>query len=130
MPPARHPYEKALSEGCSRETTLYGTRIDMCTRRDRAMLAEAAQDGPLRRHRENCGAREPDGAVVLAWLPRRRATTRRRSRFERLGVAHSEIKPSVVGDLSAFRDPDNIQLEVYAPYPDQPLRRVGGMPLA
>lgn len=34
-------------------------------------------------------------------------------RFEELGVEHSEIKPSVVGDLIAFRDPDSIQFEVY-----------------
>lgn len=37
-----------------------------------------------------------------------------KERFEQLGVKHSEIKPSVVGDLIAFRDPDNIAFEVYA----------------
>ena len=37
--------------------------------------------------------------------------------FEQLGVEHSEIKPSAMGDVISFRDPDNVQLEVYAPYP-------------
>lgn len=37
-----------------------------------------------------------------------------KARFEELGVEHSEIKGSVVGDLIAFRDPDNIAFEVYA----------------
>jgi glyoxylase I family protein len=37
-----------------------------------------------------------------------------KAHFERLGVTHSEIKPSVMGDLIAFRDPDHIQYEVYA----------------
>lgn len=36
--------------------------------------------------------------------------------FARLGVTHSEITPSVTGNLIAFRDPDNIQHEVYANY--------------
>jgi len=40
-----------------------------------------------------------------------------KARFEELGVEHSEIKPSAMGDVIVFRDPDNIQLEVYAPYP-------------
>ncbi len=38
-----------------------------------------------------------------------------KAHFEEKGVTHSEIKPSAMGDLIAFRDPDNIQLEVYAP---------------
>lgn len=38
-------------------------------------------------------------------------------RFEEHGVEHSEIKASVVGDLIAFRDPDNIAFEVYADRP-------------
>jgi catechol 2,3-dioxygenase-like lactoylglutathione lyase family enzyme len=33
----------------------------------------------------------------------------------RLGVAHSPIKRSVTGFVLTFRDPDNIQLEVFAP---------------
>lgn len=45
-----------------------------------------------------------DGAELDAW----------KAHFERLGVTHSEIKPSVMGNLIAFRDPDNIQYEVYA----------------
>ena len=38
-----------------------------------------------------------------------------KARFEESGVTHSEIKASAMGDMIAFRDPDNIQLEVYAP---------------
>jgi len=30
------------------------------------------------------------------------------------GVEHSQIQPSATGDLIVFRDPDNIQVEVYA----------------
>jgi len=41
-------------------------------------------------------------------------------RFASLGVTHSEIKPSVMGDLITFRDPDNIQYEVYANYEAAP----------
>jgi glyoxylase I family protein len=39
------------------------------------------------------------------------------ARFDDLGVTHSEIKPAAVPGsfLIAFRDPDNIQLEVFAP---------------
>ena len=41
-----------------------------------------------------------------------------KQRFEELGVNHSEIKPvrSEFGDggMITFRDPDNIQLEVFA----------------
>lgn len=40
-----------------------------------------------------------------------------KARFEKRGVEHSEIKASVVGDLIAFRDPDNIAFEVYADNP-------------
>jgi glyoxylase I family protein len=37
------------------------------------------------------------------------------ARFEELGVEHSEIKESPFGGLIVLRDPDNIQLEVFAP---------------
>jgi glyoxylase I family protein len=37
-----------------------------------------------------------------------------KARFEQHGVEHSEIKPSLVGDMIAFRDPDNIAFELYA----------------
>jgi catechol 2,3-dioxygenase-like lactoylglutathione lyase family enzyme len=37
------------------------------------------------------------------------------ARFQERGIEHSEIKPSALGSLITFRDPDNIQLEVYAP---------------
>jgi catechol 2,3-dioxygenase-like lactoylglutathione lyase family enzyme len=36
-----------------------------------------------------------------------------KARFEEFGVEHSEVKPSLMGDMIAFRDPDNIQFEVY-----------------
>jgi catechol 2,3-dioxygenase-like lactoylglutathione lyase family enzyme len=36
-----------------------------------------------------------------------------KARFEEFGVEHSEIKPSAMGDMIAFRDSDNIQFEVY-----------------
>jgi glyoxylase I family protein len=36
-----------------------------------------------------------------------------RQRFEELGVDHSKIKEGATGFLITFRDPDNIQLEVY-----------------
>lgn len=39
------------------------------------------------------------------------------ARFDELGVEHSEIKESPFGALIVLRDPDNIQLEVYAPAP-------------
>jgi glyoxylase I family protein len=35
------------------------------------------------------------------------------SRFEELGVTHSPIKEGATGWLITFRDPDNIQLEMY-----------------
>jgi glyoxylase I family protein len=36
------------------------------------------------------------------------------ARLDERGIAHSEIKRGDVGDLITFRDPDNIQLELYA----------------
>jgi len=46
----------------------------------------------------------PNRAELDAW----------KARFEELGVAHSPVKESAMGWLIVFRDPDNIQLEVYA----------------
>ncbi|MGZ4620244.1 MAG: VOC family protein [Frankiaceae bacterium] len=40
-----------------------------------------------------------------------------KARFERLGVEHSDIKASSSAELIAFRDPDNIAIEVYADVP-------------
>lgn len=37
-----------------------------------------------------------------------------KSRFEDVGVVHSEIKDTPFGALIVLRDPDNIQLEVFA----------------
>lgn len=36
-------------------------------------------------------------------------------RLAERGIEHSEIKSGDVGELITFRDPDNIQLELYAP---------------
>ncbi|MGH9034201.1 MAG: VOC family protein, partial [Acidimicrobiia bacterium] len=47
-----------------------------------------------------------DSIETLAWW---------RARFEQLGVEHSEIKDGAYGGLIVLRDPDNIQLEVFAP---------------
>lgn len=44
-----------------------------------------------------------DRAELEAW----------RARFDECGVEHSEIKEGATGWLIVFRDPDNIQLEVY-----------------
>jgi len=38
-------------------------------------------------------------------------------KLDERGVSHSEIQPGVRGDLIVFRDPDNIQVEVYARAP-------------
>ena len=42
-----------------------------------------------------------------------------KARFEELGVEHSDIKTSPSGELIAFRDPDNIAIEVYRDTPQQ-----------
>lgn len=49
----------------------------------------------------------PDREALEAW----------QQRFESLGVTHSEIKPAAIPGafLIVFRDPDGIQLEVFAP---------------
>lgn len=37
-----------------------------------------------------------------------------KSRFEELGVVHSDVKETPFGAMVVLRDPDNIQLEVFA----------------
>lgn len=37
------------------------------------------------------------------------------ARFDQLGIEHSSIYQSAMGWVLVFRDPDNIQLEMYAP---------------
>jgi catechol 2,3-dioxygenase-like lactoylglutathione lyase family enzyme len=44
-----------------------------------------------------------DRAALEAWI----------GRFAEAGVTHSEIKEGATGYLIVFRDPDNIQLEMY-----------------
>ena len=36
------------------------------------------------------------------------------ARLDDSGVAHSPIKPAMNGDVITIRDPDNIQIEIYA----------------
>lgn len=38
-----------------------------------------------------------------------------KTHFEELGVVHSEISPAALGHVIVVRDPDKIQLQVYAP---------------
>lgn len=38
-----------------------------------------------------------------------------KARFEELGVPHTEILKTKTGAVIVFRDPDNIQVEIYAP---------------
>src|SRR5579884_143792 len=45
----------------------------------------------------------PDRSVLEAWV----------ERLDKQGVAHSEIKEGATGWLITFRDPDNVQLELY-----------------
>lgn len=47
---------------------------------------------------------ESDADLVM-WL----------ARLDALGIPHSEIKTTPLGSLITLRDPDNIQLELYAP---------------
>ena len=44
-----------------------------------------------------------DREVLEAWV----------RRFDELGVDHSPIKEGATGWLTTFRDPDNIQFEMY-----------------
>ena len=56
---------------------------------------------------DHLGFQVADREQLEAWI----------ARFDELGVVHSEIKhtPLTGSYLVAFRDPDDIQLEVYAP---------------
>jgi len=36
------------------------------------------------------------------------------ARFDELGIEHSEVRTTPVGDLMTVRDPDNIQVELWA----------------
>ena len=55
--------------------------------------------------------------IALAAPGGREDLERWSQRLDELGVKHSEIQPGVRGDLIVFRDPDNIQIEVYARAP-------------
>jgi glyoxylase I family protein len=48
--------------------------------------------------------RVPDRAALETWA----------KHFDDLGIAHSGIQEEIGGHLIAFRDPDNIQLELHA----------------
>lgn len=49
-------------------------------------------------------------------VPSREALEAWVERLDELGVAHSGIKQAALGAMVTFRDPDNIQLELYWPY--------------
>ena len=51
---------------------------------------------------------------VAFQVPSREDLDAWKAHFEECGVVHSPIKESAMGWLIVFRDPDNIQLEVYA----------------
>jgi glyoxylase I family protein len=51
---------------------------------------------------------------VAFQVPSREDLDAWKAQFEEFGVVHSPIKESAMGWLIVFRDPDNIQLEVYA----------------
>lgn len=71
----------------------------------------------LSKHRANDG--EPASELrtgldhVALTVEDRDALEAWQRRFEELGVDHSPIKEGATGYLITFRDPDNIQLEVY-----------------
>jgi glyoxylase I family protein len=46
------------------------------------------------------------------------------SKLEQLGIQHSEIVDAPYGSGLAFRDPDNIALEFFAPPPSTPSRSI------
>jgi catechol-2,3-dioxygenase len=50
-------------------------------------------------------------------VPSREALEEWVERLDELGVEHSGIKEAALGAMVTFRDPDNIQLELYWPYP-------------
>jgi glyoxylase I family protein len=49
-------------------------------------------------------------------VPSREALEAWVARLDALGIAHSGIKQAALGAMVTFRDPDNIQLELYWPY--------------
>ena len=60
----------------------------------------------LRAGMDHVAFRVPGGRAALeAWL----------ARLEERGVEHSPIKKASYGEVITLRDPDNIQLELYAP---------------
>jgi len=72
----------------------------------------AVADEPFDERRaglDHLAFRVADRASLDAWV----------SRFDELGIAHSEVKAGGAAEsfLVVFRDPDGLQLEVYAPGP-------------
>lgn len=49
----------------------------------------------------------PSRAELDAWA----------ARFDEIGIEHSEIRSTGIGDLMTVRDPDNIQVELWADLP-------------
>lgn len=54
---------------------------------------------------DHVALRVPAAPALAAWI----------DQLDRHGVEHSEIKTTPLGQLIVLRDPDNIQLELYAP---------------
>jgi glyoxylase I family protein len=53
---------------------------------------------------DHLALRVPDRAALEAWA----------KHLDELGIAHSGVQEEVGGPLIVFRDPDNIQLELWA----------------
>ena len=54
---------------------------------------------------DHVGFQVPTRAELEAW----------RARLQELGITHSPIADTPYGSILVFRDPDNIQLELYSP---------------
>ena len=73
----------------------------------------------LHRHDANAGERFAETRTGLDHvgfvLPNRAALEAWQARLQELGVVHSPITDRPYGSVLVFRDPDNIQLELFAP---------------
>lgn len=105
-------YGRVLGLGRIREVRLPGvTKVTLSADGQRPLLS-------LNLHDANCGeefAEYRTGLDHIAFAARNAAELAVwKARFENLGVVHSEIKDTPFGGLIVLRDPDNIQLEVFA----------------
>jgi len=69
-------------------------------------------------HRDNDGSRFTEFRTGLDHLsfgvPSRAELDDWVARLDELGIEHSEIRTTTIGDLMTVRDPDNIQVELWA----------------